>query len=92
MGAPQLNIKDAAITQMVKELAEMTGESQTEVVRKAVQQRLDHERNLRELASVRSEDQQIAELRAYLARCREEMKPYSASDNDYMYDEFGAPI
>ena len=92
MGAPQLNIKDAAITQMVRELAEMTGESQTEVVRKAVQQRLDHERNLRELASVRSEDQQIAELRAYLARCREEMKPYSASDNDYMYDEFGAPI
>jgi hypothetical protein len=62
------------------------------VVRKAVRQRLEHERHLRDLASVRSEDTEIADLRAYLARCREEMEPYSGSDNDYMYDEFGAPI
>jgi len=92
MGAPQLNIKDAETTAMVRELAELTGETQTEVVRKAVAERLRHQRNLRELASIRSEDSKIADLRAYLARCREEMKPYSASDNDYMYDEFGAPI
>lgn len=92
MGAPQLNIKDAETTAMVRELAELTGESQTETVRKSVRQRLEHERHLRELASVRSEENEIAELRAYLARCREEMKPYAASDNDYMYDEFGAPI
>lgn len=92
MGAPQLNIKDAETTRMVRELAELTGETQTEVVRKSVEQRLQHERNLREFASVRSEENEIADLRAYLARCREEMKPYTASDNEYMYDEFGAPI
>ena len=92
MGAPQLNIKDAETTRMVRELAQLTGETQTEVVRKAVEQRLQHERNLREFAAVRSEENEIADLRAYLARCREEMKPYTASDNEYMYDEFGAPI
>lgn len=92
MGAPQLNIKDAETTRMVRELAELTGETQTEVVRKAVQERLQHERNFREVDSVRSEDNEIAELRAYLARCREEMRPYAASDNDDMYDEFGAPV
>jgi hypothetical protein len=45
MGAPQLNIKDAAITAMVRELAELTGESRTEAVRKAVQQRLQREKD-----------------------------------------------
>ena len=92
MGAPQLNIKDAETTAMVREFAELTGETQTDVVRKAVQERLRHERSLRDVASVRSEDNEIADIRAFLARCREEMKPYTASDNDYMYDEFGAPI
>lgn len=92
MGTPQLNIKDAKTSALVRELAELTGETQTEVVRKAVRQRLEHERHLREIASVRSEDQEIADLRAYLARVRAEMKPYAASDHDYMYDEYGAPI
>jgi antitoxin VapB len=92
MGAPQLNIKDAETTAMVRQLAELTGETQTEVVRKAVKQRLEREQHLREPASVRSEDSEIADLRAFLARCRDEMRPYSPSENDGMYDEFGAPI
>jgi antitoxin VapB len=92
MGTPQLNIKDAEATRLARELAELTGESQTEVIRKALRQRLDHERGLRRSASTRSEETEIADLRAFLARCRAEMKPYTAADNDYMYDEFGAPI
>ena len=40
MGAPQLNIKDAETTRLVRELAKMTGETQTEVVRKALRERL----------------------------------------------------
>jgi hypothetical protein len=92
MGLPQLNIKDQETSCLVRELVELTGETQTEAIRKSVRQRLAHERSLRERASVRSEDSEIADLRAFLARCREEMKPYSAVDNDYMYDEFGAPI
>ena len=36
MGTPQLNIKDAETTRLVRELAELTGETQTEVVRKAL--------------------------------------------------------
>lgn len=92
MGAPQLNIKDAEATRLVRELAELTGETQTEAIRIAVRQRLEHERGLRQRTAVRSEDSEIADLRAFLARCRREMKPYSAADNDYMYDEFGAPI
>ena len=40
MGAPQLNIKDVETTRMVRELAKLTGETQTEVVRKAVEERL----------------------------------------------------
>lgn len=92
MGAPQLNIKDAEATRLVRELAELTGETQTEAIRIAVRQRLEHERGLRQRTAVCSEDSEIADLRAFLARCRREMKPYSAADNDYMYDEFGAPI
>jgi antitoxin VapB len=92
MGTPQLNIKDAEANRLVRELTELTGETQTEAIRKSVRQRLEHERRLRQRTAVRSEDNEIADLRAFLARCREEMKPYSAADNDYMYDEFGAPI
>jgi antitoxin VapB len=92
MGAPQLNIKDAEATRLARELAELTGESQTEAVRRALRQRLEYERGLRRSAAVRSEETEIADLRSFLARCRADMKPYTATDNDYMYDEFGAPI
>jgi hypothetical protein len=44
MGTPQLNIKDAETTRLVRELAELTGETQTEVVRKALRERLQREK------------------------------------------------
>ena len=38
MGAPQLNIRTPKTTRLVRELAKMTGETQTEVVRKALRE------------------------------------------------------
>ena len=48
MGIPQLNIKDTETSAMVRELAALTGESRTEVVRKAVRKRLVGEKKKRE--------------------------------------------
>lgn len=48
MSVPQLNIKDAETTRMVRELAELTGGTQTEVVRKAVEDRLRREKSSQE--------------------------------------------
>ena len=36
MGTPQLNIKDAEATRLARELTELTGETQTEAVRRAL--------------------------------------------------------
>ena len=44
MGTPQLNIKDAEATRLARELAELTGESQTEAVRRALAERLEREK------------------------------------------------
>lgn len=43
----QLNIKDPETCRIVRELAELTGESQTEAVRKAASERLEREARLR---------------------------------------------
>ena len=40
MGAPQLNIKDVETTRLVRELTDLTGETQTEAVRKAVRRKV----------------------------------------------------
>ena len=50
MGTPQLNIKDAEATRLARELAELTGESQTEAVRKALRERLEREKAEREFS------------------------------------------
>ena len=50
MGTPQLNIKDAEATRLARELADLTGESQTEAVRKALRERLEREKAEREAA------------------------------------------
>ena len=47
MSTPQLNIKDAEVTRLVRELADLIGESQTEAVRKALRERLDLEKAYR---------------------------------------------
>lgn len=94
MGAPQLNIKDAETTAMVRELAELTGETQTEVVRKAVQERLatkkaeaDIERRRREM----DYETTLAEIRKIQAEVRKHMKPSDFLTDDDLYDEWGLP-
>jgi antitoxin VapB len=54
MGTPQLNIKDAEATRLVRELVELTGETQTEAVRKALRERLEREKAEREVRAARS--------------------------------------
>jgi hypothetical protein len=98
MGAPQLNIKDAETTRMVRELAELTGETQTEVVRKAVEQRLQRERLEREQHDARRETEKQREFDTMLAEVRRiqaEVKALGLADNmltdDDLYDENGLP-
>jgi antitoxin VapB len=55
-----LNIEDPATDRIVRDLAEVTGESTTETVRKAVSERLDRER--RERGMRRSLAEELDEL------------------------------
>lgn len=89
MGVPQLNIKDAETTAMVRELAALTGESQTEVVRKAVRLRLDQERMqmpVKSRAAIMTRLREVSRLGA------ENKIPDATSDHSFLYDAFGAPI
>jgi antitoxin VapB len=98
MGTPQLNIKDAETTAMVRELAELTGESQTEVVRKAVKERLQRAKSERALtAEHRQRDRQaesdriLRNIRKLQADVRKRMKPEDFLTDDDLYDEWGLP-
>ena len=62
MGAPQLNIKDTETTRLVRELVELTGETQTEVVRKALRERLQREKAERESHAARTADEKRREF------------------------------
>ncbi|MDP2411375.1 MAG: type II toxin-antitoxin system VapB family antitoxin [Pseudolabrys sp.] len=63
MGEPQLNIKDADVTAMVRELTALTGESQTEAVRKALQERLDRTRTEQTPNAERDRGSTLADIR-----------------------------
>jgi hypothetical protein len=94
MGAPQLNIKDAETTRMVRELAELTGETQTEVVRKAVQEKLAAKRAEADIERRRREmdyETTLAEIRKIQAEVRKHMKPSDFLTDDDLYDEWGLP-
>ena len=98
MGTPQLNIKDAEATRLVRELVELTGETQTEAVRNALRERLEREKaerenhaartaaeNRREFEKVWSEIQKIHN-RVEAARSGE-----AGLTEDDLYDENGLP-
>ena len=77
MGNPQLNIKDAEATRLVRELAELTGETQTEAVRKALRERLQREkaeheaRDARTAAEKRREFERVwAKIKKFKTACR----------------------
>jgi len=98
MGTLQLNIKDAETSAMVRELAALTGESQTEAVRKAVRERLAREKEEREQKSEqRKEEKQaeyektLIEIRKLQKLVRKNMKPGDFLTDDDLYDEWGAP-
>ena len=98
MGAPQLNIKDAETTRMVRELAELTGETQTEVVRKAVEERLSREKSARSEHEARREEEKRREFEeawAKIQKIQEDVRRHRLGDNclsdDDLYDELGLP-
>jgi len=98
MGAPQLNIKDAETTRLVRELAELTGESQTEAVRKALRERLQREKAERESRATRNAEDKRRELGKTLAKIRKiqgEVRRLGLVENMLtdrdLYDENGLP-
>jgi antitoxin VapB len=96
MSTPQLNIKDAETSALVKELAALTGESQTEAVRKAVKERLERAKS--KAPTPRSGEHRRIEAERILANIqkiqdgvRKRMRPEDFLTDDDLYDEFGLP-
>ena len=87
MGTPQLNIKDAETTALVRELVDLTGETQTEAVRKAVKERLARERQERD----RDASEIYRKLKEVAKRGAANKLPGATSDHSFLYDEKGAP-
>jgi antitoxin VapB len=81
-----LNIKNADTHELVKELAALTGETQTAAVTIAVRERLERIRHVREAGLA---DQLLAIGADTARRLRE---PYRSADHgDLLYDERGLP-
>jgi antitoxin VapB len=81
-----LNIKNAETTQLIRELAALTGETQTMVVTIAVRERLERVRQLREAGLA---DRLLAIGADTAPRLREPWR--SADHGDLLYDEKGLP-
>jgi antitoxin VapB len=88
MGTPQLDIKDAETTAMVRELADLTGESQTEAVRQAVKERLERHRR-QDVATVEEIYSRLAKVSRNGAANK---RTGASSDHGFLYDEQGAPV
>ncbi len=98
MGTPQLNIKDAETTRLVRELAALTGETQTEVVRKALRARLQREKAEREAADARTAEEKRREFErvwAKIQKIQDSVRRRGLSKNmltdDDLYDANGLP-
>ncbi len=98
MGTPQLNIKDAEATRLVRELAELTGETQTEAVRKALHERLERERSERKASASRTAEESRREFDRMWAEIQKIQKRVQARrvgtrglTDDDLYDENGLP-
>jgi antitoxin VapB len=84
MGA-QLNIKSDDAYRLASRLSELTGESLTSVVTKALQAELDRQERQRDLKARVDRVMELAkELRAH-------MREPVSSDTSWMYDEDGLP-
>jgi antitoxin VapB len=98
MGAPQLNIKDAEATRLVRELVELTGETQTEAVRKALRERLDREkadRANRDERSAEGKRREFERIWAEVQKVTGRVAAQRSGENDFteadLYDENGLP-
>jgi antitoxin VapB len=98
MGTPQLNIKDAETTRLSRELAEMTGETQTEAVRKALRERLEREKAERASRDARTADEKRREFERVwtkIKKIQEDVRRRGLAENmltdDDLYDENGLP-
>ena len=98
MGTPQLNIKDAEATRLARELAELTGESQTEAVCKALREHLEREKAERESLDARSAEEKRREFErvwAKVQKIQESVRRRGLAKNmltdDDLYDERGLP-
>ena len=84
MGA-QLNIKSEDAYRLASRLAELTGESLTSVVTKALRAELEREERQRDMQARVDHVMEIAkEIRAH-------MREPVSSDTSWMYDEDGLP-
>lgn len=98
MGTPQLNIKDAEATRLARELAELTGESQTEAVRNALRERLDRQKTDRQFSDAQAAAAKRREFEKVLRKIKKiqaEVRRLGLvesmlTDND-LYDENGLP-
>jgi antitoxin VapB len=98
MGTPQLNIKDVETTRLVRELTDLTGETQTEAVRRAVRERLDREKAERESNEALTAEQKRREFEkvwAKIQKIQERVRRLGLAENmladDDLYDENGLP-
>lgn len=82
-----LNIKNEETCQLAAELASLTGESKTDAIKIALQQRLDRE------LRTRSATQRLKEMRIVANRCARLLKPGPSAieHGDVLYDDQGLP-
>jgi antitoxin VapB len=98
MATPQLNIKDAETTQLVRDLVKMTGETQTQAVRTALRERLEREkaeRASRDALTAEEKRREFEKVWAKVKKIQERVRRRGLSDNmlsdDDLYDERGLP-
>lgn len=98
MGTPQLNIKDAEATRLARELAALTGESQTEAVRRALAERLEREKAERDAKTVRTAEESRREFERIwpkIQKIQERVRRRGFTDEAFtdhdLYDENGLP-
>lgn len=98
MGTPQLNIKDAEANRLVRELAELTGETQTEAVRKALHERLEREKAERKASAGRTAAESRLEFERMWSEIQKIQKRVQARragekglTDDDLYDKNGLP-
>jgi antitoxin VapB len=85
MGA-QLNIKSEDAYRLASRIAELTGESLTSVVIRALQAELAREEHARD------REERLRRVREITASIRQHLKhPLPASNHDWLYDENGLP-